>query len=260
MDDSPLPNCSIRDVVLTDPDKQLLSDVRQASAMALPRCVDSRYATALDRREASLCLDSRGSISKAMKGLVGGAAQGFEDCRRNGPQPHPAEFGFRDSSHQRGVCRGGPWGGGRGLDILTIKWATRDKQLMFSKKKKGPTTKQFDDDEWIRSLTEAQEATTDIPEDSVSHDQQDVDPKTVRPIQMREFLRKSVSRPLLALSEGEIAALTTSIRQIGVGTPGGAEASAIFHQLLHDEWDAGTLTEPLTLSAGQSGPHRAPRV
>ena len=48
----------------------------------------------------------------------------------------------------------------RGLDILTIKWATGDlpegsrffqnTQLMFLKKKKDPTSKQFDDDEWIR--------------------------------------------------------------------------------------------------------------
>ena len=103
---------------------------------------------------------------------------------------------------------------------------------MFLKKEKGPTSKQFDDDEWIRSLTDAQEVTTDVPEDSVTHDQQDVDPKEVRPIQMGEFLQKYVSRRLLALSEGGIAARTTSMRQIGVGTPGGAEALATFHQLL----------------------------
>ena len=77
-------------------------------------------------------------------------------------------------------------------------------QLIFLKQEKDPTLKQFDDDEWIRSLTEAQEATTDVPEDSVTYDQQDVDPKKVRPIQMGEFLRKYVSRRLLALSEGEI--------------------------------------------------------
>ena len=35
------------------------------------------------------------------------------------------------------------------------------------------------------------------------------------------------------------------MRQIGVGTPGGAEALAIFHQLLYDEWVAGSLNEPL---------------
>ena len=57
----------------------------------------------------------------------------------------------------------------RELDILTIKWATGDlpeecrfplnTQLMFLKKEKDPTSKQFGGDEWIRSLTEAQEVT-----------------------------------------------------------------------------------------------------
>ena len=62
---------------------------------------------------------------------------------------------------------------------------------------------------------------------------------------MGEFLRKYVSRRLLALSEGEIVAHTTAVRQLGVGSQGGAEALAIFHQLLFDEWAAGSLTEPL---------------
>ena len=45
---------------------------------------------------------------------------------------------------------------------------------MFLKKEKNPTSKQFDDDEWIRSLSEAQDVTTDIPEDSVVYDQLEV--------------------------------------------------------------------------------------
>ena len=77
-----------------------------------------------------------------------------------------------------------------------------------SEEEKDPTSKQFDDDEWIRSSTEAQEVITDVPEDSVMYELQDSDPKKARPIQMEEFLRKYVSRRLLALSEGEIAALT----------------------------------------------------
>ena len=77
------------------------------------------------------------------------------------------------------------------------------------------------------------------------YDQQEVDPQKVRPIQMGEFLRKYVSRRLLALNEGEISALTAAVRQLGVGSQGGAEALAIFHQLLLDEWAAGALTEPL---------------
>ena len=109
---------------------------------------------------------------------------------------------------------------------FTIIWATGDlpeecrfllnTQSMFLKKKKDGTSKQLDDDEWIRSLTDAQEVTTDAPEDSVTHQQQEVDLQKVRPIQMEEFLRKCVSRRLLVLSEGEIAALTSSLRQIGV--------------------------------------------
>ena len=46
LDDSPLPNCPIWDVVLTDRERQLLTELRCASTMALPRCVVSRYATA----------------------------------------------------------------------------------------------------------------------------------------------------------------------------------------------------------------------
>ena len=143
----------------------------------------------------------------------------------------------------------------RGLDILTIKWATGDlpeecrfllnAQLVFLKKEKEPTSKHFDDDEWIRSLAEAQEVTTGIPEDRVTYEQQEVTSQKVPPIQTEEFLRKYVSRRLLALSEGDIAALTTSMRQIGVGHPGGAEALAIFHQLLFDEWMTGSLGGPL---------------
>ena len=46
LDDSPLPTCSIRDIVLTERDKQLLAELRRASAMAFPRCIVSRHATA----------------------------------------------------------------------------------------------------------------------------------------------------------------------------------------------------------------------
>ena len=252
-----------------------------------------------------------------MKGLVGWAAQGSADCRRNWTTaliPRSSGIGTHPTSVECAEAARIAWGGWRyklarsaireqgrskrgiaslphfklapvsapgptgerqehldaivsfagdghrrrlfrGLDILTIKWATGDlaeecrfllnTQVMFLKKEKDPTSKQCDDDEWIRSLTEAQEVTTDIPEDSVMYDQQDVDPDKVRPIQMGEFLRKYVSRRLLALSEGEFAALTTSMRQIGVGTPGGAEALANFHQLIYDEWMTDSLSGPL---------------
>ena len=61
---------------------------------------------------------------------------------------------------------------------------------------------------------------------------------------MGEFVRKCVSRRLLALSEGEIAAVMTTMRQVGVGSQGGAEALAIFHQLVFDDWATGSVTAP----------------
>ena len=111
---------------------------------------------------------------------------------------------------------------------------------------KDPTTKWCDDDEWFRSLTEAQEVTADIPEEKVSGlTNKRVDPKKVRTTRMGEFLRKYVSRRLLALSKGEIAVLMTATRQLGAGSPDCAEALAIFHQPICDEWASGSLNAPL---------------
>ena len=62
-------------------------------------------------------------------------------------------------------------------------------------------------------------------------EQRDI-PEDVRPIQMGDFLRKYVSSRILALSEGEIAALTA------VGSQGGAEALVISST-------SGTLDKPL---------------
>ena len=59
---------------------------------------------------------------------------------------------------------------------------------MFLKKEKDPTTKLFDEDEWIRSLTEAQETNADTLEENVTYAQHAVDPKKVRPVQMGEIL------------------------------------------------------------------------
>ena len=74
----------------------------------------------------------------------------------------------------------------RVLDILTVEWATGGvpeecrfllfSQLMFLKKETAPTTEIFDDDECIRSLTEAQEIAADISEDRFNHDQSEADP------------------------------------------------------------------------------------
>ena len=87
---------------------------------------------------------------------------------------------------------------------------------MFLKKEKEPSTEMFDDDEWIRSLTEAEAITADTPWAQVTYaaigdslQDQSVDPTNVRPIQMGEFVRKYVSRRLLALSGGENEQLMT---------------------------------------------------
>ena len=173
------------------------------------------------RGKLAFALTAQGSISKAMKCLVGGAARGSTDCHRNwttaliprslGIGTHPTRAECAEATHA--------WGGVRyklariaireqgrsktgiapmsalgttadrqehldaivsfagtgqrrrlfpSLDIITIKWATGDlpeechfllhTKLMYLKKEKEPTSKQFDDDEWILSLTEAQES------------------------------------------------------------------------------------------------------
>ena len=139
------------DVVITERDKQLLVDLRRASAMGILRCVVSRHATAWaeslegaisgHQSWALLCryrcrlllaevprgsdrnaelnfgysfgrragaLTARGSTSKAVKGLVGGAAQGSADCRKNWTTAlSSTELTLWNSSHQCGMCRGG---------------------------------------------------------------------------------------------------------------------------------------------------------
>ena len=182
-----------------------------------------------------------GSISKAVKEFVGGAATGSAECLKHCTR----SLGWRQIQGRLF----------RIVDILTVKWATGDileerrfsldTQPMFLKKEKDPTTKIFDGDEWIRSLTEGQAITADIPEERITHDQSEVDSEKVRHIQMGEFLRTYVSIRLPALSESEIAALTAAMRQLGVGSEVGAEALASLHQLIFDEWTSGTPDTPL---------------
>ena len=138
----------------------------------------------------------------------------------------------------------------RALDSLTVRWAIGDlplscrwllnTQVMFLRKDAEPSCKQFDDNEWM--CTGDGESMRDIPEDEVMADHPQVDvpeghaetPPKVRPIQMGEFLHKFVARRLLALSSTDVARLMATMRQLGVGTAGGAEALAIFQQLIYD--------------------------
>ena len=99
-------------------------------------------------------------------------------------------------------------------------------QLMFLKNEKDPTTKA-------------------VRRRRVDPLVDDVDPKKVRAHSDGRVPAEIRLAATFGLSEGEIAALTSPMRQIGVGTPGGAEALAIFHQLLYDEWMTGSLSGPL---------------
>ena len=156
----------------------------------------------------------------------------------------------------------------RALDQLTVRWAIDDlpdccrwllnTQVFFLRKDRDLKCKFFNDEDWTALDNVTNQGATgpldDVPEAAVSADMGDATglastagsqaPK-VRPIQMGEFLRKYVSRRLLALSDKSIAKLMAATRQLGNGIPGGAEALGIFHQLVYDEWAAGTLTVPL---------------
>ena len=182
LDESPLPNCSIRDIVLTERDTQVLPELRRASAMALPRCIVSRYATAWaeslegaisghqtwallchrlgsgpplklrlqmwetgqiieliskilvqqhagplrrtnrtmqpqtdeQRGNRACALTARGSISKAMKELVGGAAQGSANCQKNWTTaiiPRRSVIGTHPTSAECAEAARIAWGG-----------------------------------------------------------------------------------------------------------------------------------------------------
>ena len=54
----------------------------------------------------------------------------------------------------------------------------------------------------------------------------------IRPIQMGECIRKWVSKRLLRLNGADVSKTMVAMRQLGVGIAGGAEALAIFKQLI----------------------------
>ena len=101
---------------------------------------------------------------------------------------------------------------------IVESFLTRDS--IFFENEKEPTTKLFDDDDWIRSLTEAAAITAGVPEGQVTyanangtaHDQS-VDP------QRGATRRDGRIRAKIHVK----AALGTAMRQVGVGSQGGAE-------------------------------------
>ena len=102
---------------------------------------EEKTGAAADRSTGSAFTD-RGSTSKAMKGLVGGAAAGLPECRKQWITALiPPSSG--QGTHPSGAAA-------------------------------SSSTKILNDDEGIRSLTEAQDITADISEERVTCDQDDV--------------------------------------------------------------------------------------
>ena len=157
----------------------------------------------------------------------------------------------------------------RVLDELAIRWAINllpstcrwllNTLVVFLRKSRNPSSKIFDDEEWLREVQKPNWA-HDISEDDVEMTGPEVEagedvpmetaaeesgPVKVRPIQIGEYLRRLTSKRLLTLQRADNGRLMHAMRQIGVGTPGGAEALAIIHQCLHEAWSAGELPRAL---------------
>ena len=176
--DSPLSNRFIREIAITQRDKQLFADLRRASAGAIPRCIAwvESLQGAIGGHEswAMLCRYrcrlllaggrykvARSAMREQWRSKTAIASlPNVKLARMSAPGPTgerqehlDAIISFAGAGQRRRLFRG--------LDILTMKLAIGDlpeecrflliTQLMFlKKKKKDPTSKQFDDDEWIQ--------------------------------------------------------------------------------------------------------------
>ena len=138
-------------------------------------------------------------------------------------------------------------------------------QALFLEKEREPSCKHFDDEEWLQAVPEAdvvdvgpemevdanstqapQPAIVAPPDQGTRVEQAlGTTQPPVRPIQMGEFLRKWVGRRLLLLHGGDTGRVMAAMRQLGAGTSGGAEALAIFQQLVFDLWEKEGLQRPL---------------
>ena len=129
----------------------------------------------------------------------------------------------------------------------------------------GPGTSGTGDDGATSELDDVLEsAVTDAapaePADGVTADS----PVKVRPIQMGEFMRKYVSKRLLSINSSDLAKTLLEMRQLGAGAAGGAEALAIFHQLVFAAWEAGqsscvgaSIATAVAAAAARAGPASA---
>ena len=116
------------------------------------------------RGKRACALTAGGSISKAMKGLVRRALSGSAECGRLWTTAL-----IPRSSGQGTQATQAAWGATG--DIPEECRFLLNTQLMFPENERDRTTKIFDGDEWIRSLTEAQERPAVIPEERITHDQ-----------------------------------------------------------------------------------------
>ena len=133
----------------------------------------------------------------------------------------------------------------RALDELTVRWATNNlpascrwllnTQLLFLPKSREPTAKQFDDEEWLRAVQDdvwqqdiaeddvdsygdEVEADAAVPMEGVQAAGERRSSVAVRPIQIGEFLRRWVSRRLLALSRDVDGSVECSVTLGNIAT------------------------------------------
>ena len=154
----------------------------------------------------------------------------------------------------------------RALDAFTIQWATGavsndarwllNTSMFWLKKEAGVDLKDEDaawlvdcqEDDIVAEM-EVEEENNQSPhvQDSVlnSNTHTSNGKPGVRPIQMGEFLRKYVTRRMLAVDKLRIQCSMTNARQWGVGVSGGTEAIIHTHYAIEELFFKGKLPRPI---------------
>ena len=156
----------------------------------------------------------------------------------------------------------------RALDAFTVQWATGTvcndarwllNTSMFWLKKDAGVDLKDEDEAWlvdckvkdIEAEMEVEEAcneSSDVPDNPMGLETGAKKGKPgVRPIQMGEFLRKHVTRRMLAVDKRRIQCSMTNARQWGVGVSGGTEAIIHTHYAIEELYFKGKLARPLAV-------------
>jgi hypothetical protein len=212
----------------------------------IPRSENTQLAASADdeRREASAVAWGKGDFRAAKAAMRDAAKQmnGFAAMPQVKVAPLSAAGPSGDRQEHLDAILSFAGGGQRrrlmrAIDSLTVRWAIGDLPagcrwllntlVIFLRKEKDPMCKHFADEEWLpRGDGMYDSVLADVPEDAVTTEDVEMDtpmdlggevPPKVRPIQMGEFLRKYVSRRLLALTATDIERLMLGSRQFGVG-------------------------------------------